>query len=166
MGTGCPICAGRSVLVGENDFASQYPRLAAEWDLEKNGTLSPEEVTASSNHKVWWLCDKGHSYSASVQGRTRNGNGCPYCVNRKVLQGFNDLATTCPVVAAEWHPTLNGALRSEHIVAGNHRKIWWQCSLGHVWKAAVYSRTGRHMCACPVCVGVTKYSNRGEPRNI
>ncbi len=156
LGTGCPVCAGRSVLSGENDFASRYPQLAAEWDGERNGALLPEAVTANSNRKVWWLCGKGHSYAAPVAARTRNGSGCPYCANRKVMQGFNDLATLYPKVAAEWHPMLNGALTPEEVVAGSHRKVWWQCSLGHVWKAAIYSRTGNRLCGCPVCAGKTK----------
>lgn len=62
--TGCPICAGKVVIPGENDLASQYPEVAQEWDTEKNGTLTPQQVTASSNRKAWWRCRLGHSYVA------------------------------------------------------------------------------------------------------
>lgn len=163
-GTGCPACAGQVVIPSENDLASQYPQLAAEWDGERNGALLPEAVTTNSNRKVWWLCGRGHSYAAPVAARTRKGSGCPYCANRKVLQGFNDLATLYPRAAVEWHPTLNDALMPEEVVAGSHRKAWWQCSLGHVWKAAIYSRTGGRLCGCPVCAGRTidKYSTAGS----
>ena len=47
---------------------------------------------------------------------------CPYCTNRKVLAGFNDLATLEPAVAKEWHPTLNGALTPEMVTAGEPPK--------------------------------------------
>ena len=91
-----------------------------------------------------------------IAQRVQRGDGCPYCANRKVLPGFNDLATLDPAVAKEWHPTLNGALTPEMVTVGSHRKVWWQCTCGHVWKAAIYPRTGKQRCGCPVCAGKTK----------
>ena len=91
-----------------------------------------------------------------IAHRAQSGSGCPYCTNRKVLAGFNDLAALEPAVAKEWHPTLNGALTPEMVTAGSHRKVWWQCALGHVWKAAIYPRTGKQRCGCPVCAGRTR----------
>lgn len=156
LGTGCPVCTGRQVLAGENDLATLYPDIAAQWDEEKNGALHPSNVTAGSNHRVWWRCEKGHSYRAVIAQRVQRGDGCPYCANRKVLPGFNDLATAAPLVAKQWHETLNGALTPEMVTAGSHKKAWWQCSYGHVWKAAIYSRAGVQQCGCPVCAGKTK----------
>lgn len=66
-------------------------------------------MTAGSNRPVWWRCEKGHSYRVIIAQRVQQGNGCPYCANRKVLVGFNDLATVQPLVAKEWHESLNGA---------------------------------------------------------
>ena len=86
----------------------------------------------------------------------QRGNGCPYCANRKVLPGFNDLATAAPLVAKQWHETLTGALTPEMVTAGSHRKAWWQCPYGHVWKAVIYARTGAQQSGCPVCAGKTK----------
>ena len=122
----------------------------------KNGTLRPNNVTAGSNRRVWWRCEKGHSYRAVIAQRVQRGDGCPYCANRKVLPGFNDLATAAPLVAKQWHETLNGALTPEMVTAGSHKKAWWQCSYGHVWKAAIYSRAGVQQCGCPVCAGKTR----------
>lgn len=34
---------------------------------------------------------------------------CPYCTGRKVLAGFNDLASLFPKLAKEWDAELNGA---------------------------------------------------------
>ena len=156
LGTGCPVCTGRQALAGENDLATLYPDIAAQWDGMKNGALHPSNVTAGSNRRVWWRCEKGHSYRAVIAQRVQRGNGCPYCANRKVLPGFNDLATAAPLVAKQWHETLNGALTPEMVTAGSHKKAWWQCSYGHVWKAAIYSRAGVQQCGCPVCAGRTK----------
>ena len=156
LGTGCPICTGRQALVGENDLATLYPNIAAQWDETKNGVLRPDAVTPGSNRRVWWKCEKGHSYRAVIAQRVQRGDGCPYCANRKVLPGFNDLATVQPLIAKQWHETLNGALTPEMVTAGSHKKVWWQCSYGHVWKAAIYSRTGRQQSGCPVCAGKAK----------
>ena len=156
LGTGCPVCTGRQALAGENDLATLYPDIAAQWDEEKNGVLHPNNVTAGSNRRVWWKCEKGHSYRAMIAQRVQRGDGCPYCVNRKVLPGFNDLATVQPLVAKQWHESLNGALTPEMVTAGSHKKAWWQCSYGHVWKATIYSRAGVQQCGCPVCAGKTK----------
>lgn len=151
--TGCPICAGQKVMQGENDLASQYPRLAAQWDREKNGALTPETVTPNSNRRVWWRCEKGHSYSAVIAYRVRSGSECPICTNRKVLPGFNDLAAKEPVIASQWHPTLNGSLTPQQVTPGSSRRVWWRCEKGHAWRAVISSRTGKQRCGCPVCAG-------------
>ena len=154
-GTGCPYCTGRKALPEQNSLAKQFPALAAEWDVEKNAPLMPQDVTTGSHKLIWWRCPKGHSYRSAVKTRVP-GSGCPYCTNRKVLPGFNDLATVQPLVAKQWHETLNGALTPEMVTAGSRKKAWWQCPYGHVWKAAIYSRTGSQQCGCPVCAGKAK----------
>lgn len=156
LGTGCPVCTGRQALAGENDLATLYPDIAAQWDEEKNGVLHPNNVTAGSNRRVWWKCEKGHSYRAMIAQRVQRGDGCPYCANRKVLPGFNDLATAAPLVAKQWHESLNGALTPEMVTAGSPKKAWCQCSYGHAWKANIYSRAGVQQCGCPVCARKTK----------
>lgn len=153
-GSGCPVCAGRKVLAGENDLGSRFPEIAAQWHPERNEGLTPQQVSAYANRKVWWRCPAGHDYAALVSSRTRNGSGCPYCAGRKVLAGFNDLAARAPAIAAQWHPTLNGSLTPEDVTVGSRKKVWWQCGLGHSWKAVVYARTGGKKCGCPVCAGV------------
>lgn len=155
-GTGCPICAGRQVVAGENDLQTYFPEIAAQWHPTKNGHLTPQSLSAYANRKVWWLCPLGHEYQAMVSARTRNNTGCPYCAGKKVLPGFNDLATRDPQVAAQWHPILNGALTPVMVTAGSRRKVWWQCELGHVWKTVVHARTGGKKSGCPVCAGLVR----------
>lgn len=152
-GSGCPYCAGRKVLLGFNDLETLQPEIAAQWDKRKNGCLKPSDVAVRSNRPAWWRCELGHSYRATVSSRTQRKTGCPYCAGRKVLKGFNDLKTLCPGVAAQWHPSLNGALTPEMVTPGSNKKVWWQCSMGHVWKSVIYPRTGAQQCGCPVCAG-------------
>jgi len=165
-GAGCPVCAGKAVIPGENDLASQFPAIASQWHPTKNGSLSPEGVTPYSNRKVWWRCSLGHEYTAAVSARTMNGSDCPYCAGHKVLAGFNDLATLEPKVAAQWHPTLNGTLTAEMVTVGSHRKVWWLCPEGHIWKAVIYSRAGPQKCGCPVCAGRVSMAKRRYYDNI
>ena len=160
-GAGCPVCAGKQVAAGENDLATLFPQLAQQWDREKNGALTPQQVSSYSNRAAWWRCPLGHSWRAAISARAW-GSDCPYCAGRKVLPGFNDLATRDPAVAAEWDPDLNGALTPQMVTAGSHKKAWWRCPENHVWKAVVYSRTGPKHCGCPVCAG--KVSRRNQVR--
>lgn len=81
-GTGCPICSGKQVLAGFNDLATIFPNIAAEWHPTKN-SFKPDEVTAKSNKKVWWLCKNGHEWEAKINNRTSNGQGCPVCYRER-----------------------------------------------------------------------------------
>ncbi|MGN0770219.1 MAG: zinc-ribbon domain-containing protein [Christensenellales bacterium] len=158
-GTGCPYCANRLVLSGFNDLKSMRPDLAAEWDGKKNGSLTPDKVTEYSNRKVWWRCEKNHGYKTLISLRASGDTGCPYCANRLVLPGFNDLATVAPLVARQWHPSKNGSLTPEMVTAGSHKTVWWKCDEGHEWKAVIYSRAGKSSaCGCPECAGRKKRS--------
>lgn len=151
-GSGCPACSRKIAVPGENDLETLFPELAAQWNRERNGDLLPSRVAAYSNKKVWWRCALGHEWQAVAAARA-SGAGCPYCAGKRVLAGFNDLATLCPEIAAQWDPSLNGALTPEMVMPGSHQKVWWRCPEGHVWKAAVFSRTGKQKCGCPVCAG-------------
>lgn len=152
-GTGCPVCAGKTVISGENDLKSFSPEVANQWDREKNGKLGPDQVSAFSYRRVWWKCARGHEWQAKISARASHRSECPYCTNRRVLAGFNDLKTVEPLVAAQWHPDKNAPLDPSMVLPGSTKRVWWRCSDGHEWKAVVYSRTGSQKCGCPVCAG-------------
>ena len=159
-GSGCPVEAGKVVIPGENDLKSAYPAIAAQWDSAKNAPLMPQNVSPYSNRRVWWRCDRGHSWQSAVAHRTSTNAGCPTCAGRQVLPGFNDLKSQMPEVAAQWHPTLNGGLTPEMVTLGSRKKVWWQCPYGHVWKAIINSRTGKDKCGCPACAGKVRYAKQ------
>ena len=150
--TGCPVCTGRTVLAGFNDLATVSPAVAAQWHPTRNGDRTPDRVTAGSGKKVWWRCGQGHEWEATISSRTSGGNGCPVHTGQKLLAGYNDLAAAFPDIAAQWHPTRNGNLTPDQVHAGTDAKAWWRCELGHVWKAAVRSRTSKGY-GCPVHAG-------------
>ena len=138
LGRGCPYCSGSKVLQGFNDLATTHPQLAKELT---DG--DPRTITKGSGRKFSWRCDVGHSWKATVHDRT-SGYGCPYCSGNKVLQGFNDLATTHPQLAKE---LTDGDPRT--ITKGSGRKFSWRCDVGHSWKATVHDRTSGY--GCPSC---------------
>lgn len=154
-GCGCPYCSGRQAIPGETDLCSTHPDLAAQWHTDKNGNLTPQDVTPGSEKRVWWQCERGHDYAAQVFSRVQ-GTGCPYCAGRKAWPGFNDLESQFPGLMREWHPTLNQGIEPQKLTKGSHRAVWWQCGEGHVWKTVVYSRTRENGTGCPVCAGNTK----------
>ena len=77
-GEGCPICAGKKVLVGFNDLETVSPSVANTWNYAKNGDALPTHITAHSNKEFWWICEYGHEWKAKVSNRV-NGRGCPEC---------------------------------------------------------------------------------------
>ena len=88
QGSGCPKCAheksstGRHITaVEKNNFAVNYPNIAAEWDYSKNGNKKPEDYSSGSDAVVWWICPVGHHYPAKINDRTQNRhrNGCSQC---------------------------------------------------------------------------------------
>lgn len=151
-GQGCPFCSGRRCLPGVNTLDVTHPHVAAEWNARRNTTISPSSITAGSGVAIEWICPKGHEYSATPVNRTGKGTGCPVCANLRVLTGVNDLATTHPHIAAEWHPSLNGAATPQTVVAGSAKKYHWCCPKRHDYVAALYCRTGGT--GCPVCAGL------------
>lgn len=79
-GGNCPYCSHQKLII-ENSLAMQNPELAKEWDYDKN-VLTPYDIPAYSNQKVWWKCINGHSWLARVNNRN-NGRGCPECSKGK-----------------------------------------------------------------------------------
>ncbi len=76
-----------------------------------------------------------------------------------------------PEIAAEWHPTKNGALKPENFTPGEDYYAWWKCSVcGHSWQAHIYMRTGKQHTGCPECKlkqqGQTYRQNRAKKMNL
>ena len=141
-GQGCPFCSGQQVLAGFNDLATTHPEIASEaheWD--------PKTVSAGSNKLKDWTCELGHVWDQTVKMRALQGFGCSYCSGKRVLKGFNDLATTHPEIAAQafgWDP---------HLFSRGHNKPKnWKCELGHVYEESINHRTNMSS-GCAYCAG-------------
>jgi hypothetical protein len=137
--TGCPICSRQQLLTGFNDFATTNSDFA----LEADG-WDPAQIITGGHKKYDWKCSSGHKWKTSIAARKNMKSGCPYCANKTVLAGFNDLALTHPFLARQahgWDPTT--------VLAGNNRKAEWICDDGHVWKSSIASRASG--IGCPSC---------------
>lgn len=150
--TGCPACAGKVLISGVNDLASQFPQIAKEWHPTKNESLLPSHVRANTLKKVWWQCSLGHDFLQSINLRTKRNHKCPYCSNQKVMPGYNDLHSKYPEIAKEWHPTKNATLSPQNVSAGSKQKVWWVCPNGHEYEQAITKRVSRNQ-GCPYCSG-------------
>lgn len=151
-GSGCPFCANKKVC-STNNLAFCFPHIASEWHLTKNGRTGPTEVLSASSRVCWWQCaaHPGHAWRASVRDRTRDQTSCPYCSHKRVSPECS-LSYLHPSVAAEWHPTRNGALSPSDVSPASRRHVWWQCGSKpeHAWRASVANRVLR-MSGCPHC---------------
>jgi hypothetical protein len=126
----------------ENNLASKYPELSAEWDPERNSDLNPSEFTPHVGKKVWWRCMKGHSWQATIYNRTKNKSGCPVCArnaNRKyTIEDINAIANK-----------RGGKCLSEKYTSARN-KLRFCCKEGHIWEtradAILYTNKW-----CPLC---------------
>ena len=132
----------------EKKYLIDNPKLMAEWNYEKNIDIDPSKITLGSGKKVWWKCKKGHEWQATIANRNY-GTGCPYCANRKVLGGYNDLSTLNPLISNEWNYDKNNGLMPFDVTPNSNKRVWWKCQKGHEWQSTVYNRNYGY--GCPVC---------------
>ena len=142
LGSSCPVCSNQKVLSGFNDLATTHPELAAQAD-----GWEPRTFIAGTNKKLLWRCSLGHNFTMSGNTRVYRGLSCPICSGQKILQGFNDLATTHPELATQ---LINGDPTS--VSKGSDKKFLWRCESGHTWTTTVGSRT--QGAGCPYCQGL------------
>lgn len=159
-GNRCPFCSGHRVCE-DNCLATVNPKLVTEWNMERNKNLTPHDVLPNSNKKVWWKCEKGHEWQATIASRN-TGAGCPYCKNRYVNLE-NCLAAVNIKLASEWHSTKNGEMTVFNVSPFSHKKAWWKCnSCGFEWYSQIKSRNSGF--GCPECgkktLGASQRKNR------
>ncbi len=154
--SGCSYCAGKRVLLGDNDLNSTHPEVASEWDYEANFPQRPEWFTAGSNKEFQWRCgwNPNHVWRAKIITRTK-GHGCNQC--SRVKTGRNDLRTMAELdpsrqhLIQEWDSTGNEKTPSEVAYADNS-EYWWLCGKGlHPRYLAKCSNRWFSLSGCPTC---------------
>ena len=148
QGLKCPVCSNQKVLTGFNDLATTNPELLKEWDYRKNKE-NPRNIIGNKDLKVWWKCEKGHTFDATIYKR-KNGQKCPYCSGRKVISGVNDITITNPKLASEWNYEKNKE-SPKNFKSGSNKKVWWKCNYCSYEFQAVINNRHRQNSKCPSC---------------
>ncbi len=156
--TNCPYCQNQKVLEGYNSLHDIEPELLKEWSSNNKDT--PKKILPSYSRSRLWICPECNGeYSYPVKDKIAGNENCPYCKNKKVLEGYNSLQDTNPELLDEWNYATNyiiGALPTE-ILAKESTSYWWKCKkCGYDYKCSpkrrLYYRK-RNMNACPFCKG-------------
>ncbi len=154
QGRGCPFCAGQRA-TSATCLSAVRPDLAREWHPDRNGKLRPTDVLPGSNRRVWWKCPVAPDHEWCTTVNSRNcGTGCPACAGYQ-LSITNSLSAVRPDLAVQWHPTRNGELTPDQIVAGSTKVVWWKCAAGpdHEWRSQVAVRSAKPSAGCIFCAG-------------
>lgn len=137
--TGCPVCAGKKIVSGINDLASQCPKAAAMWSSKNR--LSASEVATQSGKKAFFKCHNcGQEFEARIHhvvDAVDNGHtGCPICAGLKVVSSINDLASQCPEAAAMW--SSKNKLSASEVAVKSSKKAFFKCrDCGQEFEAAI-----------------------------
>lgn len=147
----CPVCSGNVILPGFNDAATLLPHLVDKFHPTKNGNVLLTAIGKSYATKLWWIPECGHEVESLIANCVVK-IPCSICNGKKVLVGFNDIATTHPDIAALWHPTNNLPDTIRTVTAGSKTKRWWICSEGHEDFALPNNVIAKHG-RCSYCAG-------------
>ena len=138
--------ARKKLIKGENDLYTMCiefnkPYLSDEW----NEDVSTSNVVYNESKKYEWKCSENHIYRMRLDVRWRSKiSACPYCNNKKILKGFNDLESQCPDIARDWDYAVNNCLPSD-IYYASHSIVGWVChNCNHHWTASVRYRSQKN----------------------
>lgn len=119
----CPYCTEKIPKPSES-LGGQKSFLRSEWLENLNGDIN--KIFCNSSDTVEWMCRRCHrNFKARISERKENDNCCPYCSKRELAVGYNDLATTHPLVIKEWS-ALNDR-ESCSVMCNSNYRAWWKC---------------------------------------
>lgn len=118
----CPVCNGKIVQVGVNSLLDTHKELSLE--LSPNEKHKPSEVHKSYAYNALWRCKVCNGdYLYPIRDREVGDNSCPYCNERKVMQGFNSLIDTDFELSKEWSSN-NGRQPTEFMKNSAFNALW------------------------------------------
>jgi hypothetical protein len=110
-------------------LTENHPRIAKDWDIEKNSPLLPEQVSSYSRYIIWWCCSENHKYQVSVYSRVRS-NGCKVCqasthsekMRLTKLKNSNSLKKSHPELISEWDIEKNQSMSPDTVSYRSKKK--------------------------------------------
>lgn len=147
----------------EQAIAFTNPDLILEWDSNRNGKLTPYNVSSGSNKRIHWQCEKcGFCWIETPKHRS-SGRGCPSCATHNriktrigniIERTGNSFLSWCEdngewghTLLSEW--SINNTITPDNITSGSSQKVWWKCENAHIWQATINARV--HGAKCPYC---------------
>ena len=139
-----------------------YPEISSEFDLMKNSPFTPDMFTPNSKQKVFWLCEKGHSYPAVIGERTRGlgqsskatergrNTSCPLCSGRYPSKD-NNLMLSYPGILQYWDKKKNQSEPREYL-PGTEQEVFFVCGYGHSFQKSIKNFVKSKKVNCPVCL--------------
>ncbi|GAE37610.1 zinc-ribbon domain-containing protein [Halalkalibacter akibai] len=158
---GCPSCNKdkklkekvSNILLDQGKIDKKFALLVKEWHSIRNGDVKLDEPFLKSyDQKFWWQCSKcQYEWETTLYKRAKRGQGCPACNSKNtVIIGYNDLQTTNPQLANEWHPDKNNDIKPTDVKKGSNKRVWWLCSVcRHEWNVPIKNRNKGS--GCPLC---------------
>lgn len=70
---------GHKTCIGCHSIAVTHPNVVKDWDSERNGSLTPYDVTSGSNKVVWWKCSRNPKHRIQRSVQTYCETGCSIC---------------------------------------------------------------------------------------
>ena len=156
----CPYCRGDKTLVGFNDLFTVIPEFKGIWDYENN-TVDPliirvrikgTGVMYSNDGLLSWKCSRGHHWKSKLSDLRRGKREhCPYCLNKLLKKGFNDVKSRYPELLNEWDYEKNKYLPEDTFY--DRGIVHMKCKRGHEWTRQLRYYTGvhDHNTLCPEC---------------
>lgn len=144
----CPVCMNRLIQAGVNDIATTHPALVTEMHPSWLLHVNPTKHGAGSLTSVGWVCQNGHEFVMRICDRVAS-KGCQECAGNRRHPSATRLPESHPVLAGEWHPSLNTESEPGDFSHGSHFVAHWVCPVGHVYKQRIDRRADGY--GCSVC---------------
>jgi uncharacterized Zn-finger protein len=151
----CPYCTNPKV-----GYAYYLDRNLMETMWDDSNAIPLDKVKAYDLKEYCWHCKNNHKWLESVRSIYRKNpkersDSCPYCSDRSLLKGYNDLASKAPNILKEWDWEANDQehVYPDDVLWRSEYRAHWVCQQGHRWRTGVYHRSGftHHVTACPYC---------------
>lgn len=123
-------------------IAQARPEIIKEWDYEKNLFLKPENISHGSGIKLWWICNKNHSWCATAKDR-KNGRNCPYCYGRYATKEYN-LKIVYPSCLDFWDYEKNYPKIPEDFTPKSNQSVWWKKENGKSEFRKINQKTNKY----------------------
>jgi rubrerythrin len=122
------------------------------WHPTRSSGIDPTTIAPTTVvHRLWWRCQEcGYEWQARPRTASwRRCGGQRAGAKLSVVPRERSIAALSPRLAAELHPTRNGAIDPWTLAARTSKRLWWLClHCGHQWQQRLTSgQRGR----CPAC---------------